>query len=86
MDESLDQSLKMIEQLQDQVAVDPKKTIRGIHRIVEAIEARTTEAQELVNRYGEPERDQLRLNKIGATTRGIRDIFEHIKVMKEEQK
>lgn len=86
MDESLDQSLRMIEELQDQVTDDPTKTIRGIHRIVEAIEARTTEAQELVNRYGEPERDQLRLNKIGATTRGIRDIFEHIKTIKEDRK
>lgn len=86
MDQDLDNALEKIQDLQDQVAVDPKKTIRGVHRIVEAIEARTEEAQELISRYGDPKKDQFHLTKIIATTRLIRDIYEKVKDTKEASK
>lgn len=83
MDQSLDSALDKLQDLQDEMAVDTTKTIRGIHRIVEAIESRTDEAQELINRYGDPKKDQFRLTKIIATTRLIRETYERIRDMKE---
>ncbi len=86
MDQDLDNALEKIQDLQDQIAVDPQKTIRGVHRIVESIEKRTNEAQDLINRYGDPKKDQFKLTKIIATTRLISEIYDRIKDMKEASK
>ena len=84
MDESLQVAHEKILELENDVAVDTKKTIRGIHRIVDAIESRTNEAQELVNRYGDPKKDQFHMTQISATTKEIRTTFEKIRKMKED--
>ena len=84
MDESLETAHDKLLDLENNVAVDPKKTIRGIHRIVDAIEDRTFEAQELVNRYGDPKKDQFHMTQISATTKSIRETFERIRKMKED--
>jgi len=84
MDESLEEAHNKLLDLENDVAVDPKKTIRGIHRIVDAIESRTFEAQELVNRYGDPKKDQFHMTQIAGTTEKIRTTFERIRKMKEE--
>ncbi len=84
MDESLQIAHDKLLDLENDVAVDTKKTIRGIHRIVDAIESRTFEAQELVNRYGDPKKDQFHMTQISATTKSIRETFERIRKMKED--
>ncbi len=84
MDESLQIAHDKLLDLENDVAVDTKKTIRGIHRIVDAIESRTFEAQELVNRYGDPKKDQFHMTQISATTKSIRETFNRIRKMKEE--
>ena len=86
MDQRLDSALGKLQDLQDLVEQDPKKSIRGIHRIVEAIEAQTEETQELINRYGDPKKDQFKLTKIIATTKLIREVFERIRDTKEAAK
>lgn len=84
MDQSLLEAHNKLIDLENEVVTDPEKNIRGIHRIVDAIEARTEEAQELVSRYGDPQKDQFHMTQIKATTKLIRETFERIRAMKRD--
>ncbi len=76
--------------LADDVIADPKKTIRGIHRIVEAMNIQAEDAQELINRYSDDQDEtrkfQFNLSKIMALNREIGQTYREIVNMKERSK
>jgi len=90
MEEHLEGAHKRLLDLADDVAEDPKKTIRGIHRIVEAIDDQAIDARELINRYSDDEdeerRYQFNLDKIMALRDKIAGTYKNIVEMKERQR
>jgi len=76
--------------LADDVITDPKKTIRGIHRIVEAMNLQAIDAQKLINRYSDDEDEtrkyQFNLSKIMALNEKIGKTYKEIVNMKERSK
>ncbi len=90
MEEHLAGAHKRLLDLADDVAEDPKKTIRGIHRIVEAIDQQAIDARELINRYSDDEEEERRyqfnLDKIMALRDKIEATYGSIVAMKERQR
>jgi len=90
MEIHLESAHRKLLDLADDVAEDPKKTIRGIHRIVEAIDKQSIDATELINRYSDDEDEarkyQFNLDKILALKDKIAGTYKTIVEMKERQR
>ena len=90
MEKHLESAHNKLLDLENQVAQDQTKTIRGIHRIVEAIDKQTLDAQELINRYSDDEdeakRNQFNLTKLVALKEKIAQTYATIVSMKERQR
>jgi Ran GTPase-activating protein (RanGAP) involved in mRNA processing and transport len=90
MEKHLESAHNRLLDLADDVIADPKKAIRGIHRIVEAMNQQAEDAQELINRYSDDEDEtrkfQFNLSKIMALNREIGQTYREIVNMKERAK
>lgn len=90
MEKHLESAHNKLMDLADDIAQDPKKTIRGIHRIVEAMDKQVIDAQELINRYSDSEEEarkhQFNLAKLNSLRKDIEIAYQRIVAMKESQK
>jgi len=90
MEKHLESAHNRLLDLADDVIADPKKAIRGIHRIVEAMNIQAEDAQQLINRYSDDEDEsrkfQFNLSKIMALNKEIGQTYREIVNMKERSK
>lgn len=90
MEKHLESAHNKLLDLADQIATDPTKTLRGIHRIVEAMDKQVIDAQELINRYSENEEEarkhQFNLSKLTSLKKDIEQAYSRLVEMKENQK
>jgi len=90
MEKNLEHAHNHLLDLADEIAQDPKKTLRGIHRIVEAMDEQVIDAQELINRYSEDEEEsrkhQFNLSKLTSLKGDIERAYRRVVEMKENQK
>lgn len=90
MEAHLEGAYNKLIDLEDQIATDPTKTLRGIHRIVEAMDGQFLEAQELINRYSDSEEETRKhlfnLGKLNSLNKDIGIAYRRLVDMKEEQR
>jgi len=90
MEKHLESAHGKLLDLADDIITDPKKTIRGIHRIVEAMNKQAEDAQQLINRYSDDEEEtrkyQFNLSKIMALNDKIAGTYKDIVNIKEKSK